>query len=115
MLRGVAREQKEASLALGLTRWKTITSVMLPIAMPTIVTGTVLASGRVFGEAAALLFTAGMSSPSLDFSNWNPLSPFSPLNPFRPAETLAVHIWKINVKVLHQTLHRLPPGLQLYW
>lgn len=95
-LRGVAREQKEASLALGLSHWKTITSVMLPIAMPTIVTGTVLASGRVFGEAAALLFTAGMSSPRLDFTNWNPLSPFSPLNPFRPAETLAVHIWKIN-------------------
>ncbi|SDX15984.1 phosphate ABC transporter permease PstA [Paenibacillus sp. CF384] len=95
-LSGVPREQKEASLALGLSRWKTITSVMLPIAMPTIVTGTILASGRVFGEAAALLFTAGMSSPRLDFTNWNPLSPFSPLNPFRPAETLAVHIWKIN-------------------
>lgn len=95
-LRGVPREQKEASLALGLSRWKTITSVMMPIALPTIVTGTILASGRVFGEAAALLFTAGMSSPRLDFTNWNPFSPTSPLNPFRPAETLAVHIWKIN-------------------
>ncbi len=95
-LRGVPREQKEASLALGLSLWKTITSVMMPIALPTIVTGTILASGRVFGEAAALLFTAGMSSPRLDFTNWNPFSPTSPLNPFRPAETLAVHIWKIN-------------------
>lgn len=95
-IRGVPREQKEASLALGLSRWKTITSVMMPIALPTIVTGTILASGRVFGEAAALLFTAGMSSPRLDFTNWNPFSPTSPLNPFRPAETLAVHIWKIN-------------------
>ncbi|UVI28488.1 phosphate ABC transporter permease PstA [Paenibacillus spongiae] len=95
-LAGVPREQKEASLALGLSRWKTITSVMLPIAVPAIVTGTILASGRVFGEAAALLFTAGMSSPRLDFTDWNPFSPFSPLNPFRPAETLAVHIWKVN-------------------
>ncbi|MCQ6559873.1 phosphate ABC transporter permease PstA [Paenibacillus mendelii] len=95
-LAGVPREQKEASLALGLSRWKTITSVMMPISMPAIVTGTILASGRVFGEAAALLFTAGMSSPRLDFTDWNPLSPFSPLNPFRPAETLAVHIWKVN-------------------
>lgn len=93
---GVPREQKEASLALGLSRWKTITSVMFPIALPTIITGTILAAGRVFGEAAALLFTAGMSSPRLDFTDWNPLSPFSPLNPLRPAETLAVHIWKIN-------------------
>jgi phosphate transport system permease protein len=95
-LKGVPNEQKEASLALGLSKWKTITSIMMPIAMPVILTGTILASGRVFGEAAALLFTAGMSSPRLDFSNWNPLSPMSPLNPFRPAETLAVHIWKIN-------------------
>ncbi|MFF2888473.1 phosphate ABC transporter permease PstA [Paenibacillus sp. NPDC057967] len=95
-LKSVPREQKEAALALGLTKWKTITSIMLPIALPIIVSGTILAAGRVFGEAAALLFTAGMSSPRLDFSDWNPLSPVSPLNPFRPAETLAVHIWKIN-------------------
>lgn len=92
----VPQAQKEASLALGLSKWKTISSIMLPIAMPVILTGTILAAGRVFGEAAALLFTAGMSSPRLDFGNWNPLSPTSPLNPFRPAETLAVHIWKIN-------------------
>lgn len=95
-LRGVPREQKEAGLALGLSKWKTISSIMLPVAFPTIVTGTILAAGRVFGEAAALLFTAGMSSPRLDFTNWNPFSPTSPLNPMRPAETLAVHIWKIN-------------------
>lgn len=95
-LKNVPREQKEAALALGLTKWKTITSIMLPIALPIILSGTILAAGRVFGEAAALLFTAGMSSPRLDFSEWNPLNPVSPLNPFRPAETLAVHIWKIN-------------------
>ncbi|MDQ0086972.1 phosphate transport system permease protein [Paenibacillus anaericanus] len=92
----VPQAQKEASLALGLSKWKTIKSIMLPIAFPVILTGTILSAGRVFGEAAALLFTAGMSSPRLDFGNWNPLSPTSPLNPFRPAETLAVHIWKIN-------------------
>ncbi|CDN42743.1 Probable ABC transporter permease protein YqgI [Paenibacillus sp. P22] len=95
-IRGVPREQKEAGLALGLTRWHTITKVLLPVSLPTILTGTILAAGRVFGEAAALLFTAGMSSPRLDFTDWNPLSPVSPLNPLRPAETLAVHIWKIN-------------------
>ncbi|GAB6988587.1 phosphate ABC transporter permease PstA [Paenibacillus pini] len=94
--RSVPKEQKEAGLALGLSKWKIITSVLFPVAIPSIVTGTVLASGRVFGEAAALLFTAGMSTPRLDFSDWNPLSPTSPINPFRPAETLAVHIWKIN-------------------
>ncbi|WP_276354251.1 phosphate ABC transporter permease PstA [Cohnella caldifontis] len=95
-LNGVPREQKEAGLALGLSRWKTISSIMLPMAFPAILTGTILAAGRVFGEAAALLFTAGMTTPRLDFGNWNPLDSHSPLNPFRPAETLAVHIWKIN-------------------
>jgi phosphate transport system permease protein len=95
-LSAVPREQKEASLALGVTHWQTITRVALPVALPGIVTGTILAAGRVFGEAAALIFTAGMTSPTLDFSDWNPASPTSPLNPFRPASTLAVHIWKIN-------------------
>ncbi|RED56546.1 phosphate ABC transporter permease PstA [Cohnella lupini] len=109
-LKGVPREQKEASLALGLTKWKTITSVMLPISMPVVLTGTILAAGRVFGEAAALLFTAGMSSPRLDFTNWNPLSPFSPLNPFRPAETLAVHIWKINSEGLAPDASQIAAG-----
>ncbi|MFD1774922.1 phosphate ABC transporter permease PstA [Paenibacillus rhizophilus] len=94
--RSVPAQQKEAGFALGLSKWKIVTTVLFPVALPAIITGTILSAGRVFGEAAALMFTAGMSSPRLNFSNWNPLSPSSPLNPFRPAETLAVHIWKIN-------------------
>ncbi|AIQ47498.1 phosphate ABC transporter permease [Paenibacillus sp. FSL R7-0273] len=94
--RTVPKAQKEAGFALGLSKWKIVTSVLFPVALPTIITGTILSAGRVFGEAAALMFTAGMSSPRLNFSDWNPLHSNSPLNPFRPAETLAVHIWKIN-------------------
>ncbi|SFB26831.1 phosphate ABC transporter membrane protein 2, PhoT family (TC 3.A.1.7.1) [Cohnella sp. OV330] len=109
-LRAVPREQKEAGLALGLSRWRTITTVMLPISLPAIVTGTILAAGRVFGEAAALLFTAGMSSPRLDFTDWNPLHHTSPLNPFRPAETLAVHIWKINSEGLAPDAAQIAAG-----
>lgn len=52
--------------------------------------------GRVFGESAALLFTAGLSTPNLNFGDWNPMSPQSPINPFRSAETLSVHIWAVN-------------------
>ncbi|NWL89823.1 MULTISPECIES: phosphate ABC transporter permease PstA [unclassified Paenibacillus] len=107
---GVPAAQKEASLALGVSKWKTIKSIMMPISMPVILTGTILAAGRVFGEAAALLFTAGMSSPRLDFTNWNPLSPTSPLNPFRPAETLAVHIWKINSEGLAPDAPQIAAG-----
>lgn len=88
--------QREAGSALGLSRWETVIHVILPAAVPSIVTGVVLSAGRVFGEAAALIYTAGQSAPALNFRDWNPFNISSPLNPMRPAETLAVHIWKIN-------------------
>ena len=47
-------------------------------------------------EAAALIYTAGQSAPALDWSNWNLFSVTSPISIFRQAETLAVHIWKVN-------------------
>ncbi|OIK16563.1 phosphate ABC transporter, permease protein PstA [Bacillus sp. MUM 116] len=99
-IRSVPRELKEASLGLGVTHWHTIKTVLLPSAFPVILTGAILASGRVFGEAAALLFTAGLSTPRLDYTDWNPFSEVSPLNIFRPAETLAVHIWAVNTQGL---------------
>ncbi|MBP3039600.1 phosphate ABC transporter permease PstA [Bacillaceae bacterium Marseille-Q3522] len=95
-LRAVPNDQKEASLALGVTHWHTIKTVLIPAAFPSILTGAILASGRVFGEAAALLFTSGLSAPRLDYTNWNPFDNNSPLNIFRPAETLAVHIFSVN-------------------
>lgn len=95
-LRTVHHTQREAGLALGLSRWETVIHVVVPEALPGIVTGIVLASGRIFGEAAALIYTAGQSAPALDWSNWNPLSVTSPISIFRQAETLAVHIWKVN-------------------
>lgn len=97
-LRSVPKDQKEASLALGVTKWHTVKTVLIPGAIPSIITGAILASGRVFGEAAALLFTAGLTTPRLDFTNWSPFSDTSPLNIFRPAETLAVHIWSVNTQ-----------------
>ncbi|HEL1836448.1 TPA: phosphate ABC transporter permease PstA [Streptococcus suis] len=95
-LRHVHHTQREAGLALGLSRWETVLHVVIPEALPGIVTGFVLASGRIFGEAAALIYTAGQSAPALDWSNWNPLSVTSPISIFRQSETLAVHIWKVN-------------------
>lgn len=95
-LQAIPGIQREAGLALGLSRWETVTRIILPAALPGILTGIILAAGRIFGEAAALIYTAGQSAPALDFTNWNPQSITSPLNIMRPAETLAVHIWKIN-------------------
>lgn len=109
-IRSVSPSIKEASLALGATHWQTIVKVILPSAIPGLITGVIITSGRVFGEAAALLYTAGMSSPSLDFSNLNPMHHASPLNPFRPAETLAVYIWKINSEGLVPDVRQIADG-----
>ncbi|HSU80199.1 MAG TPA: phosphate ABC transporter permease PstA [Candidatus Angelobacter sp.] len=97
-IRSVPHAQKEAGLALGLTKWQTVWTILLPSAFPGILTGIILSAGRIFGESAALLFTAGLSSPELYFNDWNPTSPHSPLNPMRSAETLSVHIWAVNTQ-----------------
>lgn len=106
-LRAVHYTQREAGMALGLSRWETVLHVVVPEASPGILTGIILSSGRIFGEAAALIYTAGQSAPALDFTNWNPLSVSSPISIFRQAETLAVHIWKIN------TEGTMPDGVQV--
>ncbi|MGX7051805.1 phosphate ABC transporter permease PstA [Leuconostoc palmae] len=102
--------QREAGSALGLSRWETVIHVILPAAVPSIVTGVVLSAGRVFGEAAALIYTAGQSAPALNFGDWNPFNIASPLNPMRPAETLAVHIWKINSEGIMPDLSAVSAG-----
>lgn len=83
---------KEGSLALGATHFETIWKVMLPAAIGPIVTGIILAAGRGFGEAAALLYTAGMST-DISWQVWDITSPVCPLNPFRPGETLSLQVW----------------------
>lgn len=102
--------QLEAGLALGLSKWRTIIKIILPESLPGIITGIVLSAGRVFGEAAALIYTAGQSAPAVDFSNWNIFDEASPLNVLRPAETLAVHIWKINSEGIMADANQISAG-----
>ena len=84
-LRTVPQYYREASLALGATKWQTIWKVVLPNALPGIVTGITLTAGRAIGETAILIFTAGttvsrhMMDP--DF--------------LAAGETLAVHMWYV--------------------
>ncbi|NNU82992.1 phosphate ABC transporter permease PstA [Geobacillus sp. BMUD] len=86
---------KEGSLALGATRWQTLVKAVLPAAIPQMVTGVILSAGRIFGEAAVFIYTAGLTTPMLRWdADWG--SQANPLNVFRPAETLTVHIWKLN-------------------
>ena len=87
---------KEASLGLGASKWQTIARLTLPTAMGEILTGIIPASGRIFGEAAAFLYTAGLSSGSLNFDTISLTGKVSAFSLFKPAETLAVHIWKVN-------------------
>jgi len=58
-LRTVPMSLREASLALGATKWSTTWNVTLRAAFPGIITGVLLAVGRVMGETAPLIFTAG--------------------------------------------------------
>jgi phosphate transport system permease protein len=57
-LKCVPQGLREGSLALGATRWQTIRRVVLPPAMPGILTGAILAVGRAAGETAPIMFTA---------------------------------------------------------
>jgi phosphate transport system permease protein len=76
----VAQEYRENSLALGATRWQTVSRVILPAAMPGIVTGIILSIGRAVGETAAIILTAGSSLGM-------------PLAPTDPARTMSVHLY----------------------
>ena len=108
--RAVPLDQRQAGVALGISKWKTIMGIVFPCALPKILTGVILSAGRIFGEAAALIFTAGQSNSVINYADWNPFSPTSPLNIFRPAETLAVHIWKVNTESILPDAHQVSSG-----
>lgn len=57
----VPKTYKEASLGLGSTKWNTIVKVILPAALPGILTGGVISLGRAAGETAPIIFTAAVS------------------------------------------------------
>lgn len=58
-LRTVPKGYRDGAIGMGSTKWYMIRTIILPSATPGIVTGTILAMGRIIGESAALLFTAG--------------------------------------------------------
>jgi phosphate transport system permease protein len=65
----VPNSLREAGLGLGVPRWRTTLSIVLPQTIGGIVTGTVLAVARVAGETAPLLFTSSLVGTQV---NWNP-------------------------------------------
>jgi phosphate transport system permease protein len=60
-LRAVPHTYKEAALSMGASRWRTIVTVILPAALPGVLTGSVISMGRAAGETAPIIFTAAVS------------------------------------------------------
>ncbi|HET7030982.1 MAG TPA: phosphate ABC transporter permease PstA [Candidatus Limnocylindrales bacterium] len=110
-IRAVPADERAASLALGATKWQTITRVVLPIAIPGVVTGIILTAGRIFGEAAALIFTSGSSTPSaFDYGYISLTDPRSPWSPFHTATTMSVYIWHVNSEGLGNFVAQIANG-----
>lgn len=84
-IKTVPFQYREASLALGATKWQTIWRVVLPTALPGMITGLTLTAGRALGESAILIFTAG-TTVSRQLPDPNILA---------AGETLAVHMWYV--------------------
>jgi phosphate transport system permease protein len=85
-LMAVPASYREASLALGANRGETVRRVVLPSALPGILTGIILSIGRVVGETAALLLTLGGSLRI-------------PHSIFEPARTLSIHLYLVAMEV----------------
>lgn len=81
----VPKAQREAADALGVARWRTVLTIILPSAIGGIATATVLAVARAAGETAPLLFTS---------SNFNP-SEYA-LNPFEPLPNVPIRIFQLS-------------------
>ena len=60
-IRAVPQTYKEAALSLGAGKWRTVMTVILPAALPGILTGIVISMGRAAGETAPIIFTAAVS------------------------------------------------------
>jgi phosphate transport system permease protein len=79
---------REASMSLGASRWTTIRQVVIPSALPGIITATILPIGRIMGESAAIIYTTGLFIRNI------------PVSPFDTAAPLAGYIWYAQSEAL---------------
>jgi phosphate transport system permease protein len=87
-LKSIPNAVREGSLALGASKWQTIRKVVLPPAVPGIITGTILSIGRSSGETAPILFTAVVFSTR-----------FLPDSIFEPVMALPYHLYILSTSV----------------
>jgi phosphate transport system permease protein len=83
-IKAVPPAYREVALTLGASKWESIVRVVLPSALPGIVTGVILGVGRSISETAAVIFTAGSS-----------LSQVIPTSVFQGTRTLSVHFYQL--------------------
>jgi phosphate transport system permease protein len=79
---------REGSFGLGAGKLRTVIRIILPAAAPGIFSGVILAVGRIMGESAALIYTAGSVAQI-------------PENVFASARTLSVHMYALSSEGLH--------------
>ena len=85
-LAAVPRDLREGGLALGSTKARMIRTVVLPSALPGLITGLILTAGKIVGEAAALLFTMGIFNPGNVFT----------FSPFIASDTLTTRLYYLK-------------------
>lgn len=101
-LKNVSPSLREGSLALGATQWQTISRVVLPPAVPGIITGAILSIGRAAGETAPILFTAVIFS-----------SRFLPDSVFQPVMALPYHLFILATNVPGSSTNKYGTALVL--
>lgn len=87
-LKAVPDSYREGSFGLGAGKLRTVFTIVLPAAVPGILAGIILAVGRIVGETAALIYTAGTVAQI-------------PSNVFGSGRTLAVHMYNLSSEGLH--------------
>jgi phosphate transport system permease protein len=101
-LKGIPASLREGSLALGATQWQTISRVVLPPAVPGIVTGAILSIGRAAGETAPIMFTAVVFS-----------SRFLPDSVLDPVMALPYHLFILATNVPGSSANKYGTALVL--
>jgi phosphate transport system permease protein len=87
-LKSVPETYREGSFGLGAGRLRTVFRIVLPAAAPGILAGIILAIGRIVGETAALIYTAGTVAQI-------------PINPTDSGRTLAIHLYALSSEGLY--------------
>ena len=100
-LLSVPDSYREGSFGLGAGKLRTVFQVILPPAMPGILSGVILSIGRIVGESAALIFTSGSGKDNLMFGKSGDFFAdlFAPL--FQSTRTLSVHMYNLMSEGLH--------------